>query len=133
MAEYREWIRACIYEKLVSQESDISLAEQDINGAINQYTEDFPDYGEKAKISLEIVVPIKLPPNTDFGYCSGVLERIKHELILLGGGAQESLTSGSWLSPNEGVVAENCISLRSSIPIAKWRMIISCLQKVISE
>ena len=67
MAEYREWIVACVYEKLLSKEADISLVTKDIDNSIDTLTKSFPNYKEKANINLEIVIPITLPPNQEQG------------------------------------------------------------------
>ena len=133
MAEYREWIRACLYERLMHKNADISPANDDIDKAISELTQAYPDYDEKAKINLEVVVPIKLPPHKKPGYVFEIIKRIKNDLISLGGGAQESLTNGSWLSPDNEIVAENCISLTTSISMKKWKLIIPTLRTIVSD
>ena len=115
MSDWRELVRVAIIETIKSEawvqfENTKNLVENEMN----EHSSRIPGYKEDARINIELVVPIQLPPNGKMGDCKRVVETVRDQFIEISGGAGDGgtqiyLTNGSWVSSIDGLNEDQCL------------------------
>ena len=88
MSDWRELVRVAIIET-IKDESWIQFenTKKLVENELNEYSSRIPGYEDDARINIELVVPIQIPPNGKTGDCKRVVETVRDRFTELSGGA----------------------------------------------
>lgn len=133
MSPFRDAIRIAIFEKLFDDSLDISETTIQINSIIEEYSKKYPEFDEKEKIDLELIVPIQIPPGGEKGDCREVVDAVSESFNKLGGGSTVINAVGSWLDEEDSVVSDHCLIVVTSMLIKDWHESIPILRTLIRD
>ena len=134
MSDWRELVRVAIIETIKNESwAQFENTKKLVENAMNEYSSRIPGYKEDARINIELVVPIQLPPNGRKGDCKKVVETVRDQFIELGGGAQIYPTTGSWVSLTDGLNEDSCLIVYTEIPVMSWYNAIPVLRNLIED
>ena len=138
MSDYRDLIRVAMFEKLQNEQFDISFHKKGIEKSLEDHSTVLPDFHNKEKINLELVIPIQLPPDAKRGDCKAVVETVRDEFIKLSGGVENGgvtlfLATGSWVSALHSVEVDRCLIVYTAMPIRNWFEAIPKLRHLIRD
>ena len=139
MSDWRELVRVAIIET-IKNESWVQFenTKKLVENEMNEHSSRIPGYKEDARINIELVVPIQLPPNGKKGDCKRVVKTVQDQFIELSGGeddggAQIYLTNGSWVSSIDGLNEDQCLIVYTAMPAKSWHKAIPVLRDLIKD
>jgi len=140
MSDWREIVRVAIIET-IKNESWVQFdnSKKKIEKEFDiMNTSRIPGYKEDARINIELVVPIQIPPNGKMGDCKKVVETVRDQFIELSGGANDGgaqiyLTNGSWVSSIDGLNEDQCLIVHTEMPAKSWHKAIPVLRDLIKD
>ena len=137
MSDWRELVRVAIIETIndaswLQFENTKKLVEDEFRARSVK----IPGYADNERLNIELVVPIRIPPNGSSGDCKRVVETVRDAFIELSGGvddggAQIYLAMGSWISSINGLNEEQCLIVHTSMPAKNWHHSIEVLRDLI--
>ena len=137
MSDWRELVRVAIIETI----NDASWLQFEntkklVRDEFRARSEKIPGYADNERLNIELVVPIRIPPNGSSGDCKRVVETVRDAFIELSGGvddggAQIYLAMGSWISSINGLNEEQCLIVHTSMPAKNWHHSIEVLRDLI--
>jgi len=133
MEPFRTSIRAAIFRKLLNESHDLSETIKQINDHIKKFSTRISGFDEDEKMTIELTVPILLPPNESSGFCERVIREIEHSFSELGGGSSSLFNGrGSWINDiTDTLEDDKTVIVSSSIPITDWDKCIPVLRRLI--
>ena len=139
MSDWRELVRVAIIETIKNEawvqfENTKKLVENEMN----EHSSPLSGYKEDARLNIELVVPIQLPPDGKKGDCKRVVETVRDQFIQLSGGADDGgaqiyLTNGSWVSSIDGLNEDQCLIVYTAMPAKFWHKAIPVLRDLIKD
>ena len=77
MEPFRTSIRVAIFRKIQNESHDISETINQMNQIISAFSTKIPGYDEDEKMTIELTVPVLLPPNESTGFCESVVREVE--------------------------------------------------------
>ena len=133
MPSFRDDIRRAIFTKVADKSADVMQDAIKITKMLEENSKRYKNFDKLERVSIEITVPIRLPPGGKRGDCKAVVEEVKKSLNELGGGSTTYHAEGSWLDKQKNVVSDDCVVVFTAIPIEKWYECIPVLQGLIRD
>ena len=122
-----EKIAEAIFLRLIGKpDSHFEIAQK-----VAQYLDSKPEL-EKT-ITLEITVPISLPPNTKNGFCKSIIDEIQEKLAQNFGGYTRIEAVGGWYDENKNLVEEPSRIIRAGLQISAWVYVTDILESIIQN
>ena len=133
MEPFRTSIRVAIFRKLQNESHDISETIKQMNQIINEFSTKISGYDEDEKMTIELTVPVLLPPNESTGFCESVVREVELSFSKLGGGSSTICNGrGSWINEFTSTLEDDkTVIVSASIPIRNWDKSIPVLRRLI--
>ena len=139
MSDWRELVRVAVIETIKNEAwVQFDNSKKLVENEMNEHSSRIPGYKKDARINIELVVPIQLPPDCKKGDCKRVVETVRDQFIELSGGADDGgaqihLANGSWVSSIDGLNEDQCLIVYTAMPANSWHKAIPVLRDLIKD